>query len=122
MKYANVIDFFSRKSYPKLAAQDYGRNDELAEKHGTYLGCLGGKDAQAIRNLTSEMGFRREQLDQLTIEWEGLFNDQRAHLLYCLDYLKVPEINLEKDSVLVDERGHVWVVYDVEKVNKGYEE
>lgn len=114
----NVIDFFSKRSYKNLTTKDFQKNDELTEKHGIYLGCLKHQDTKEMRNLIAEMDFKREQIDKLTVEWENQQFQYQELLQHCLGYLNLPRsisINHEKDSVMVSEEGHSWVIYDYEK-------
>lgn len=72
-----------------------------------------------MRNLISELDFKREQIDQLTIEWENQRSQYQELLKHCISYLNLPRsisINYEKDSVMISEEGHSWVIYDYEKV------
>jgi hypothetical protein len=121
MKSSNVVDFFSRQSYLDITTKDSKANDDLTEKYGVYLGCLMKKDAKLFRNIMGELDFKRQQINQLTEDWERLYVDQQELLNYCLNFLKNPitkNINLEKDTVMVSENGHTWVIYDFEKVNQ----
>lgn len=67
----------------------------------------------------SELDFKREQIDKLTVEWENLRLQYQELLKHCISYLNLPRsisINYEKDSIMISEEGHSWVIYNYEKV------
>lgn len=117
MRNSNIIDFFSRKSYTEITTRDYQINDELTKRFGTYLGCLKHQDSKALRDISAELDFKREQIDKQTTEWELLNIKYQEILRHCLNYLNSPgtvDIKLEKDIIMISENGHAWVIYDFE--------
>lgn len=121
MKNQNLIDFFSGRPYSKMTQQDTDKNDELVNKEGVYLGCLKKEDGKTMRNLIAEMSFKCEQINQLTAEWEYLSDELLDFQKFCLALLKYPNaanVCFEKDTMMVDENSHVWIVYDNKKHNE----
>jgi len=111
----NVIDFFSRKSYQEITLRDYQMNDELTDQYGIYIGCLIKQDVTTIRSLVGELDIKSEQIEQLTATWDALNQQYYEIIQNCLVYLNLPKtmnINLDKDSIMISEDGHAWVVHN----------
>ncbi|MCM3444242.1 hypothetical protein [Metabacillus halosaccharovorans] len=110
MRTANIIDFFTQKSYAELSAKDFKKNDELTEKYGGYLGCLKKSDSDKLRAMRAELDFRCEQINRLTYEWERLSAEHQELLDYCLNYLYSfsSKINKEENEIMISVDRHVW--------------
>lgn len=115
MEKANILDFFTRKSYEEITTSNFEQNDQLTEKYGVYLGCLNKIHTHNLRTLVSQMEFISEQINKLTLDCDELHSEHQKLLKYCLSTLgkansKVNNVNLSDDTIMISEDGHVWVI------------
>src|SRR5690554_580023 len=83
---SNVIDFFTWRSshdISKLSKED----ESILNEKGKYLGVLIKRDAEKIRNITDSLNLKKEQIDYLMFEWEGLQQQYTAMLSNALSFL-----------------------------------
>lgn len=117
----NIIDFYTGKTYKEVTAQDTAKNDALVDKYGVYLGNLIPQDTKRIRDLISQLHFLNNQIEQLNNEWDTI-NDEKMQLqekfLRYLSPSKPLIIDNEKDSLIISQEGHVWVIYNSSDINE----
>ncbi|WP_164667233.1 hypothetical protein [Virgibacillus doumboii] len=98
----------------RITKQDTAANDNQVNKHGIYLGMMKPDDADQVKHLTVQLTFMTEQIDSLTKQREELSSKQNQLLRHCINYLEssiAPSIHPDKDSIMIDENNHTWVIY-----------
>ncbi|NTZ20980.1 hypothetical protein EXW96_26700 [Paenibacillus sp. JMULE4] len=119
---SNVIELFSRKSLEQLSERNRV-DDNWVENNGKYIGVLTQSDHQAIKSMINEMALLNEQNERILRLWDQANERYQGKLAYCLSYLEVytpkeNRIDLEKDELVFDKDGHVWVIYGGKIKNK----
>lgn len=68
--------------------------------------------------MVGELDIKSEQIEQLTATWNDLNQQYNEIIKNCLVYLNLPKmmnINHDKDSIMISEDGHAWVVHNYEE-------
>lgn len=106
-----VIDLFTAKGFME-DVQNPGANDLItSQAHSHYLGVLPKDIADRLRKEGLILQARQQHLDEAVTQWEHDYTHHFTRLHAVLSkYRMLPETFDLVDDIMIDEKGHVYVL------------